>query len=62
MVGEQIDWEEHVALSAKALGLSLEGTWKSGAASNLAIIYRVAALVDEFDLPDDIEPGPVFEA
>ena len=51
-----------VAASAQALGLTLDPAWHKGIAFNLRLILRHAALVDEFALPDDAEPAPVFHA
>jgi len=51
-----------VAASAQALGLALEPAWHKSIAFNLRLILRHAALVDEFVLPDDAEPAPVFHA
>lgn len=51
-----------VAASAVALRLQLEPDWRAGVAFNLALIMRLAALVEEFPLADDAEPGPVFRA
>jgi len=51
-----------VAASAQALGLTLDPAWHDGIAFNLGLILRLAALVDEFALPDDAEPAPVFHA
>jgi hypothetical protein len=62
MEGEQTIWENHVAALANVLGLILEPDWKAAAAANLETIFKIAALVDGFELPDDIEPAPVFEA
>jgi hypothetical protein len=47
-----------VAASAQALGPA----WHKSIAFNLRLILRHAALVDEFALPDDAEPAPVFHA
>ena len=33
-----------------------------GAERNLEVTLRLAALVEEFPLPDDAEPAPVFKA
>jgi hypothetical protein len=55
-------WEGYAAASAEALGLTLEPDWKAAVAANLETIFKVAALVDEFELPDDIEPAAIFEA
>jgi Protein of unknown function (DUF4089) len=62
MEGERRTWESYVSVSAKALGLTLEPEWKAAAAANLEMIFKIAALVDGFELPDDLEPAPVFEA
>jgi hypothetical protein len=51
-----------VAAGAKALGLPLDPAWRAGVKFNLALILRLAALVDEFPLAEDTEPGPVFHA
>jgi hypothetical protein len=51
-----------VAASAQALGLALDPAWHDSIAFNLGLILRHAALVDEFALPDDAEPAPVFHA
>ena len=51
-----------VAASAQALGLAFDPAWHDGIAFNLRLIQRHAALVDEFALPDDAEPAPVFHA
>jgi hypothetical protein len=51
-----------VVASAQALGLTLDPAWHGSVAFNLRLILRHAALVDEFALPDDAEPAPVFHA
>jgi len=51
-----------VTASAQALGLTIEPAWHGGVKFNLQLILRFAALVDEFPLPDDTEPAPVFHA
>lgn len=51
-----------VAANAQALGLALDPRWRAGIAFNLRLILQHAALVDEFALPDDAEPAPVFHA
>ena len=51
-----------VVPSAQALGLTLDPAWHDSIAFNLRLILRHAALVDEFTLPDDAEPAPVFHA
>jgi 1-carboxybiuret hydrolase subunit AtzG-like protein len=51
-----------VTANAQALGLTLDPAWHHSIAFNLHLILRHAALVDEFALPDDAEPAPVFHA
>jgi hypothetical protein len=51
-----------VAASAQALGLALDPAWHKSVAFNLRLILRHAVLVDEFKLPDDAEPAPIFHA
>ena len=51
-----------VASGAEALRLPLDPTWRAGVEFNLRLILRHAALVEEFALPDEAEPAPVFDA
>jgi hypothetical protein len=51
-----------VTANAQVLGLTLDPAWHGSIAFNLRLILRHAALVDEFALPDDAEPAPVFHA
>ena len=51
-----------VAAAAQALGLPIDPAWQANVKFNLQLILRHAALVDEFTLPDDAEPAPVFRA
>jgi hypothetical protein len=60
---EQVDViDSLVSTSAQALKLPIEQAWHGGIKFNLQLILRIAALVDEFPLPEDTEPGPVFHA
>jgi hypothetical protein len=51
-----------IAAHAQALGLTIDPGWRGGVKLNLGLILRLGGLVDDFALPDDIEPGPVFHA
>jgi 1-carboxybiuret hydrolase subunit AtzG-like len=51
-----------VEAGAKALGLPLDPAWQANVKFNLQLILRHAALVEEFPLPDDAEPAPVYHA
>jgi hypothetical protein len=47
---------------SKTLGLSIADAWKPAVRTNLEISLKLAALVDEFALPDETEPASVFAA
>ncbi len=51
-----------VAAAAQALGLALDPAWHASIKFNLQLILHHAARVEEFTLPDDTEPAPVFRA
>ena len=42
--------------------LPLEDAWRPAVRANLEVSLRLARLVDEFALPDETEPAPVFTA
>lgn len=47
---------------AKLMSLPIDPAWKPAIKANLQVSLRLAALVEEFELPDEAEPAPVFEA
>lgn len=51
-----------VSAGAQMLKLPLDPAWRGSVKFNLGLILRLGAVVDEFPLPDDAEPGPVFYA
>ena len=51
-----------IEASAEALRLPLDPAWKPGIRANLEVTLKLANVVAAFDLPDETEPGPVFEA
>jgi hypothetical protein len=51
-----------VVAGTETLRLPLDPAWHGSVKFNLQLILRLGALVDEFPLPDDAEPGPVFYA
>jgi hypothetical protein len=51
-----------ITATAEALGLTVDPAWHDSIKFNLQLVFRHAALVDEFPLPDDAEPAPVFHA
>ncbi len=47
---------------APAIGMRIDPAWREAVRANLAVTLRMAAIVDEFALPDEAEPAPVFAA
>ena len=54
--------DDLIAAAAQALDLKLDPAWKPAIRGHLRVALDHAALVNEFALPDDLEPAPVFEA
>jgi len=54
--------DNYIDAAAQALGLPLEERWKPAVKTNLETTLGHAAMVDQFKLPDDHEPAPVFRA
>jgi hypothetical protein len=51
-----------IEAGAAMLALPIEPAWKPAIKANLAVTFQMADLVGEFQLPDEAEPAPVFEA
>lgn len=54
--------DQFIEAAARALSLPIEPEWKPAIRANLEMTLKHAALVDEFPLPDEAEPAPVFRA
>jgi len=54
--------DDYVDAVAKALALPVEEAWRPAIKANLEVSLRLARLVDEFALPDESEPAPIFAA
>jgi Protein of unknown function (DUF4089) len=54
--------DDYIDAVAKALALPIEEAWRPSIRVNLDVSLRLARLVDEFALPDETEPAPVFTA
>jgi len=54
--------DDYIDAVAKALALPLEEAWRPAIKANLEVSLRLARLVDDFALPDETEPAPVFSA
>jgi hypothetical protein len=51
-----------ITSSAAMLGLPIETAWLPTIRANVEVTFRLAKLVDDFPLPDEAEPAPVYEA
>jgi hypothetical protein len=56
------DLDSYIVAAMRLLDLPIEDVWKAAVRSNLEVTLRLARLVDEFPLPDEAEPAPVFKA
>ena len=56
------DLDALIEAAAQALRLPVEPAWRPAVRFNLEVTLRLAALFDEFPLPDDAEPAAVFRA
>jgi hypothetical protein len=54
--------DDYIDAVGKALALPIEDGWRPAVKANLEVSLRLARLVDEFPLPDEIEPASVFAA
>jgi Protein of unknown function (DUF4089) len=53
--------DDFIDAAAQALALPVEPAWKPAVRANLDVTLRLARLVDAFELPDELEPAPVYE-
>mgnify|MGYP000264593902 CR=1 FL=1 len=56
------DLDTLIDVAARAIDLPVEAEWKPGVKAHLEVLLRLAAVVEQFKLPDEAEPAPVFEA
>jgi len=54
--------EDFIEAAAALLAMPLQEGWKPAVRANLEVTLRLAKLVDDFPLPDDAEPAPIFRA
>ena len=54
--------DDYIDAVAKALELPIEDAWKPSVRANLAVTLKMAGMVDEFPLPDEIEPASIYAA
>jgi DNA-binding transcriptional LysR family regulator len=55
-------WDALIDAVSASLGLGIEESWKPAVRANLEVTLQLAKLVDEFPLPDEIEPAEIYEA
>jgi hypothetical protein len=51
-----------VAAASQALALPVEASWRAGVTFNLQLLFKHAALIDQFSLANETEPAAVFRA
>lgn len=54
--------DAYIDAAADLLAIPLDPAWKPTVRMNLAATLTLAAMVDEFALPDETEPAPVYRA
>lgn len=54
--------DDYIDAVAKALGLSIDEAWKPAVRANLDATLKMAQMVQQFPLPDEIEPASIYEA
>jgi hypothetical protein len=54
--------DEYIDAVAKALALPIEDAWRPAVRANLEVSLRLARMVDDFALPDEIESASVYSA
>jgi hypothetical protein len=54
--------DDYIDAVATALALPIDAAWKPAIRANLDVTLRMARMVQEFPLPDEIEPASIYEA
>ena len=54
--------DQMIEATCAALGITPDASWLPSIRQNLEVSLRLARLVDDFALPDEAEPAPVFRA
>ena len=54
--------DDFIIAAAGTLALPIDPAWTPAVRAHLEVTLKFARLVEEFDLPDDAEPAPVFRA
>ncbi|HWE20183.1 MAG TPA: DUF4089 domain-containing protein [Hyphomicrobiaceae bacterium] len=62
MAPEQDALDIYIDTAAEVLALPVDPAWKPAVKANLQVTLRLAAVVDELELPDEAEPASTFGA
>ena len=54
--------DDYIGAAAIALDLNIEPAWLPAVRENLRVILHLGASVSKFQLRDDTEPAPIFQA
>lgn len=54
--------DTYIDAASAALALAIEPAWKPSVRANLDVTLKMARMVQEFPLPDEIEPASIYEA
>ncbi len=61
MEEKKLDVKVYVEQMALLVDLELRDEYKDGVVANFERINNIASVVNEFELPDEVEVAPVFE-
>lgn len=61
MEDNKLDVKVYVEMMALLVDLQLRDEYKDGVVANFERISNIASVVNEFELPDEVEAAPVFE-
>lgn len=54
--------DDYIDAVSSAMGLTIAPEWKASVRANLDVTLKMAQLIQDFPLPDDIEPAAIYEA
>jgi hypothetical protein len=52
--------DNYIDAVASALALPIDDAWKPSVRANLEVTLKMAAMVDQFPLPDETEPASIY--
>lgn len=62
MTQAETDLDTYIGATATLIGIQIDPSWLESIRFHLELSLRMARLVEDFALPDDTEPAPVFTA